>query len=121
MLLLRGTDKNIKKFDCTNESGVREVRERRDPRVHSRLHRELSDPIRVMNSQSLTVFQGVKIEVAVFMMGPNEESMEHAQARCSIFCGCAIESRCRRRWLSSMRGGKKVRCVFILSTKFECC
>ena len=32
-----------KKFDCTNESGVREIRERQDPGVHSRLHRELSD------------------------------------------------------------------------------
>ena len=39
----RGADRHIKKFDCTNESGVREIRERRDPGVHSRLHRELSD------------------------------------------------------------------------------
>ena len=43
MLWLRGADRHIKKFDCTNESGVREMRERRDPGLHSRLHRELSD------------------------------------------------------------------------------
>ena len=36
-------DKHIKKFDCTNESGVRKIRERRYPGVHSRQHRELSD------------------------------------------------------------------------------
>ena len=42
MLWLRGADRQIKKFDCTNESGVREIREHRDPGVHSRLHRDLS-------------------------------------------------------------------------------
>ena len=52
------------------------------------------------------VFQGDKMEVAVFMMGPNEESMEHAQARGSMLCGCARESRCRR-WLSRTRVWKE--------------
>ena len=33
----------MKKFDCTNESGVREIRERRDPGAHLRLHRDLSE------------------------------------------------------------------------------
>ena len=45
MLWLRGADRHIKKFDCTNESGVREIREHRDLRVHSRLHREVSGGI----------------------------------------------------------------------------
>ena len=62
--------------------------------------------MRVMNSHRLTIFQGVKIEVAEFMMRPNEESMEHAQARGSMPCGCARESRCRR-WLSRMRAWKE--------------
>ena len=38
---LRGADRHIKKFDCTNESAVQEIRERRDPGVHSRLHRRI--------------------------------------------------------------------------------
>ena len=59
-------------------------------------------PMKVMNSHRLTIFQGVKVEVAVFMMEPNEESMEHAQARHSMPCGCARESSCRR-WLSRTR------------------
>ena len=62
--------------------------------------------MRVMNSHRLTIFQGVKIEVSVFMMWPNEESMEHAQARGSMPCGCARESRCRR-WLSRMRAWRE--------------
>ena len=82
MLWLRGTEKHIEKLDCTNESGVREIREHRDPGVHSRLHRELSGPMRIMNAQRLTIFQDVKIEEVVFMMKPNEEN---------------------RRWLSRMR------------------
>ena len=94
-----------KTFDCTNESGVREIRERRDPGVHSRLHRELSGGRGSdENHECAQVddFQDVKPEVAVFMMGPNEESMEHAQARDSIPCGCERASRSRR-WLSRMR------------------
>ena len=63
-------------------------------------------PMRVMNSFRLTIFQGVKIEVAVFTMEPNEESMKHAQARGSMPCGCARETRCRR-WLSRMRVWKE--------------
>ena len=43
LLWLRGADRHIKKFDCTNESGVREIHECRDLRVHSRPSRELSD------------------------------------------------------------------------------
>ena len=42
--------------------------------------------MRIMNAHRLTIFQDVKIEVAVFMMKPNEES---------------------RRWLSRMRAWKE--------------
>ena len=42
--------------------------------------------MRIMNAHRLTIFQDVKIEVAVFMMRPNEES---------------------RRWLSRMRAWKE--------------
>ena len=78
---MRGADRHNKKFDCTNESGVREIRERRDPGVHSRLHRELSGgggSDENHECAQVDDFQDVKTEVAVFMMGPNEESMEHA-------------------------------------------
>ena len=43
-------------------------------------------PMRIMTAHRLTIFQGVKIEVAVFMIGPNKES---------------------RRWLSRMRAWKE--------------
>ena len=55
---------------------------------------------------NVEILEFVKIEVAVFMMGPNEESTEHSQARGSMPCGCASESRCRR-WLSRMRAWKE--------------
>ena len=52
-------------------------------------------PMRIMNAHRLTIFQGVKTEVAGFETEPNEESMEHAQTCGSMPCGCARESRCR--------------------------
>ena len=62
--------------------------------------------MRIMTAHRLTIFQGVKTEVAGFETEPNEESMEHAQACGSMTCGCATESRCRR-WLSRMRAWKE--------------
>ena len=126
ILWLRGADRHNKKFDCTNESGVREIRERRDPGVHSRLHRELSGgggSDENHECAQVDDFQDVKTEVAVFMMGPNEEeSMEHA---------------CSKAWFDAlwMREGievptmvqsdvcmeRRVRCVLIPSAEFECC
>ena len=41
MRWLRDPDRYTKKFDWATELGVREARERRDPRVHQRLHRDL--------------------------------------------------------------------------------
>ena len=70
-------------------------------------------PMRVMNSHRLTIFQGVKIEVAVFMMGPNEVNMEACWMREGIEVPTMVESdACLER---------RVRCVLIPSTKFECC
>ena len=45
----------------------------------------------------LTIFLDVKTEVTGFETEPNEESMEHAQARGSVPCGCVKESRYRQR------------------------
>ena len=77
--------------------------------------------MRVMNSHGLTIFQGVKIEVALFMMGPNEESMEACSSawfgalwmREGIEVPTMVESHAFL--------GRRVRCVLIPSTKFECC
>ena len=60
-------------------------------------------PMRTMNSYRLTIFHGVKAEVAGFETEPNEESMEHGQACGSIPCGCARESRYQQRLRQALR------------------
>ena len=102
-------------FDCANELGVREIRERRDLGVHLRQHRGVSDERRAdqgcVNSHRLTIFLDVETEVTE----PNEESMEYAQASGSIPCGCVKEARYRR-WLRRMRACEEdLRCVLISS------
>ena len=73
--------------------------------------------MRVMNSYRLTISQGVKIEVAVFMMRPNEESME----ACSSAWFDALWMREGIEVPTMVESERRVRCVFIPSTKFECC
>ena len=70
-------------------------------------------------NQEFERYASVEIEVAVFMMGPNEESMDHAQVRCSIHCGFARESPTMVE--SDACVERRVRCVFIPSIRFECC
>ena len=52
--------------------------------------------MRVMSSNRLTIILDDKTEVTGFETEHNEESMEHAQASGSIFCGCARGPRYRR-------------------------
>ena len=87
MLWLRGTFKHVK--NCTtNQEFERyaKVEILKFIHVHITSCQTEEGPMRIVNAHRLTIFQGVKIEVTVFMMNPNEES---------------------RRWLSWTRAWKE--------------
>ena len=75
--------------------------------------------MRIMNAHRLTIFQGVKTEVAGFETEPNEESMKHAQACGSMPRGCARPFHVPTMVESDACLERRVRRVLILSTRFE--